>query len=90
MSTKPVVAVAGASGNLGSHITEAFLSEPFRSKFKNVVLLTRKHSPQMGEWASQGGSVVVYDDANLPESLAGIDVLVNAYVPLRFSASIRQ
>jgi hypothetical protein len=35
---------------------------------------------QLEEWPGKGGKVVVYDEAQLRDSLKGVDVLINAQV----------
>ncbi|KAF3939754.1 hypothetical protein ABW19_dt0209094 [Dactylella cylindrospora] len=81
MSDLPVVAVAGATGTLGKALVGALLDPQFRSKYKDVVVLSRNtKSPQIEEWVNQGAIAKEYnvdDDASVKEALAGVDVLVN-------------
>jgi NAD dependent epimerase/dehydratase family enzyme len=77
---RPVVAIAGATGSLGQHITETLLEPAFFSQLSSIVLLSRKkqeESRQLQEWAGKGAKVVVYDEKDLAGSLTGVDVLIN-------------
>lgn len=77
---KPVVAIAGATGHLGQHITNTLLAPSFSSSFSRIILLTRSSptsSTQLQTWQDQGAEVRQYSEDNLSASLSGIDVLVN-------------
>lgn len=80
LSHRRAVALAGATGKLGKHITNALLQPEFMSTFSSVTLLSRQKqegNAQLEEWARKGAKVVVYDEARLVDSLQGVDVLVN-------------
>jgi putative NADH-flavin reductase len=81
-SDKPTVGVAGANGKLGIHVINALISENFRPNFGSVVALVRESAPQYTRdiWQRQGVTVRIYNEKNMTESLAGIDILINAYV----------
>jgi len=70
---------AGATGELGKHITNTLLQPDILSTFSGLVLLSRQleGNPQLEEWAQKGGKVVVYDEAQLRDSLKGVDVLIH-------------
>lgn len=82
MNSRPVVAIAGASGHLGRHVASAFLSSPFRDQFSNVILLSRQDSSfsslpdTLGKYTSR-----VYDENNLVDALRDVQVLVNTVGP---------
>lgn len=42
--SRPVVAVAGATGHLGRHVASAFLSPRFNNQFSDVIILSRNES----------------------------------------------
>lgn len=78
----PTIAIAGATGLVGKHITNALL-QAFKQKFQDVILLSRKaSSPELDEWAQGGAMIRVYDEKHLSKSLEGIDILINASVLL--------
>lgn len=80
-SARPTVAIAGATGKLGKHITNTLLQLDILSTFSGLVLLSRQKpegNPQLEEWARRGAKVVVYDEALLCDSLKGVDVFINA------------
>jgi len=81
-SNRPTVGVAGANGKLGIHVINALISENFRPNFGSVVTLIRESAPQYTRdiWQRQGVIVRIYNEKNMAESLAGIDILINAYV----------
>ena len=79
-SHRRAVALAGATGKLGKHITNALLLPEFMSTFSSFTLLSRQKqegNAQLEEWTRRGAKVVVYDEARLVESLQGVDVLIN-------------
>lgn len=84
MSTNslPTVAIAGATGSAGKPITSAFLSLEFRSKFKNVILLTRQTSSKDRQdklrIPTKGAVIREYSEDKLTEALDGVDIVVNA------------
>lgn len=71
------VAIAGATGNLGSHVARAFLSPEYRTRFQDVVVLSRAESKAAAELAAAGAKLRVYDEDNLAQSLQGVDVLIS-------------
>lgn len=79
MTARPAVAIAGATGRLGAHVADAFLSAEFLPSFSNIILLTRRiPDPIPNSWAN--AKVVTYDESNLVEALSGVDVVVSTYV----------
>ncbi|EGX90723.1 isoflavone reductase family protein [Cordyceps militaris CM01] len=92
MSTSRVVAVAGASGNLGAKITEMLLQPPFRQRFAQVVILARSSSTEVKRLASLGAVVRQYSDDNLEDALKHVDVLINTIGPAghKFKAKLLQ
>jgi hypothetical protein len=53
-SARPTVAIAGATGELGKHITNTLLQPDILSTFSGLVLLSRQKpegNPQLEEWA---------------------------------------
>lgn len=80
--SRPVVAIAGATGHLGRHVASAFLSPFFRSKFSDVILLSRKESSDIAGFESTANYTVrKYDEDNLDKALQGVQVLVNTVGP---------
>ena len=81
-AVKPVVAVAGGTGKLGSHITAALLSSQFRPSFKEVGLLTSNTSSEAAQkFASQGAKTVgvnYSDEKSILSAIHGVDVLINS------------
>lgn len=80
MSSRPTVAIAGATGNLGAKIAAGFLTPPFRAAFRDVIVLARSRSANAETLVSQGATLRLYTEDSLSEALAGVDVLINAYV----------
>jgi NAD dependent epimerase/dehydratase family enzyme len=78
MSGLPVVAIAGGTGNLGSHLTKAFLLPEFRNLFSKVIVLARSESPKTEEFADAGAEIRTYSDDDIAPALDGVQVLVNA------------
>lgn len=81
MSGKPSIAVAGATGHLGQHITTALLSPEFRPQFDQVILISRQSAsshPQLSKWQEQGAVISSYDENNLSACLGDATVYVNA------------
>ncbi|KAJ9627284.1 hypothetical protein H2203_003746 [Taxawa tesnikishii (nom. ined.)] len=75
------VAIAGATGHLGQHLTNILLSPTYRSSFASIIVLTRqdpKSSQLLSKWQSSGAQIRSYDSDNMASSLSGIDVLINA------------
>ncbi|KAK6357909.1 hypothetical protein TWF730_007266 [Orbilia blumenaviensis] len=81
MAKLPVIAVAGGTGVLGKEIVRALLDPKFRSKYQDVILLTRKAtSSDALDWTSKGATVREYSEDNdqtITDALVGVDVLVN-------------
>lgn len=77
-SSRPVVAITGATGHLGRHIASAFLSAPFREQFADIILLSRQESSQKADDKFISRK---YDENNLVDALKGVQVLVNTVGP---------
>ncbi len=79
---KPVIAVAGATGDLGTRLTNTFLSPEVRDRLSGFVALARRHTPSTEKWKSLGAEVRIIenesDEDDLVMALDGVDVLVNA------------
>lgn len=88
--SKYVVAIAGATGNLGSIVSKTILTEPYLTHFSRVSLLVRDpSSPAAQELKDLGGEPVKidFDDAtSLNDSLEGVDVLINVLGTTHHSA----
>ncbi|OBZ65409.1 hypothetical protein A0H81_14542 [Grifola frondosa] len=79
---KYVVAIAGATGNLGKEITHVFLTE-YNKFFARVLALVRDPtSPGAQALALQGAEVHAVDESNpgvsLGMALQGVNIVVNA------------
>lgn len=83
MAELPVVAIAGATGNLGHEIAKAFLLPEWRERFQKIIILVRKESQQTRDLHAAGTEVRIYDEENLAKSLQRVDVLINVYVWLQ-------
>ncbi|CAG7919860.1 unnamed protein product [Penicillium olsonii] len=82
--TGPVVAIAGATGHLGKHVTNAFLSSAFYDKFSEIVLLSRKEPSLLQPSEVRAGVKVTtrtYNEDNLEDALQGVNILVNTIGP---------
>lgn len=81
----PSVAIAGATGHLGQHITAAFLSPTFQNMFAYVILLSREppsDSSQLAKYKYHSKAVFrQYDENNLAGTLDSAAILVNAIGP---------
>jgi uncharacterized protein YbjT (DUF2867 family) len=81
-SAKPVIAVAGATGDLGTRLTSTFLSPELQDRLSGVVSLARRHTPRTEKWKDLGAEIRIIDDQSdeddLVMALDGVDVLVNA------------
>jgi len=79
---RPIVAIAGGTGSLGSHITTALLSPQFRSSFKEVRLLTQNTASEKAQsFAAKGAKtfgVNYTDEQTVLSAIHGADVLINA------------
>ncbi|EXJ68869.1 uncharacterized protein A1O5_07801 [Cladophialophora psammophila CBS 110553] len=80
---KPVVAVVGATGDLGTRLTGTFLSDELRTRLSGFVLIARRHKASTQRWAERGAEIRIieedaYDENDLVMALDGIDVLINA------------
>ncbi|KAJ5574653.1 hypothetical protein N7450_008552 [Penicillium hetheringtonii] len=81
-ASRPVVAIAGATGHLGRHVASAFLSPFFRSKFSDIILLSRKDASSIAGFESNAEYTVrKYDEDNISKALQGVQVLVNTVGP---------
>jgi len=85
-SGKPVVAIAGGTGDLGQTVARVFLDEAFRPSFSRVLVLTRNTtSPSARALAGLGAELHQTtwssddeeDAKKLRETLRGVDVVVN-------------
>ncbi|KAJ5905196.1 uncharacterized protein N7473_002112 [Penicillium subrubescens] len=80
--SRPVVAIAGATGHLGSRVASAFLSSPFNEQFSDVILLSRnKPSPESTPKTGGRYTTRKYDEDNLVDALRGVQILVNTVGP---------
>ncbi|CAG8906455.1 unnamed protein product [Penicillium egyptiacum] len=82
--TRAVIAIAGATGHLGKHVTTAFLSSTFQDEFSEIILLSRNESCLFQPSSSQSGVKLTtrrYNENNLEEALQGIQILVNTIGP---------
>lgn len=77
----PAVAVAGGTGNLGSKIVKQLLASSSLPRFRELIVLARAESDKTREFQSQGASVRIYSEDNLPKALDGVDVLINTVGP---------
>lgn len=83
-TTRPVVAIAGATGHLGKHVTNAFLSSAFHDKFSEIILLSRKEPSLLQPSEVRAGVKLTarkYNENNLEEALQGVQILVNTVGP---------
>ena len=78
MTSLPTVAIVGATGNLGYHIVQAFLSSTFRRSFQEIIVLVRSESKQSSDYASAGAKVRKYSEEDLVSALEGVEILINA------------
>lgn len=78
---KPVIAIAGATGDLATRLINTLLQTELRSKIGSLILLSRRHTPRTKHWESRGAKVCIVDESSdereLVGALAGVDVLVN-------------
>ncbi|OAA71139.1 isoflavone reductase family protein [Cordyceps fumosorosea ARSEF 2679] len=81
MADLQTVAIAGASGNLGSKITESILQSLYKNKFKQIIILARSQSAAVERLASMGAIVRIYSEKNLTRVLSDVDVLINTVGP---------
>ncbi len=80
-SQAPCIAIAGATGSLGKHITNTLLEPSIFSQLASLVILFRKKpedSTELRRWAGKGAKIVVYNEDDLASDLEGVDVLVNS------------
>ncbi|KAK5059970.1 hypothetical protein LTR84_009853 [Exophiala bonariae] len=79
---RPVIAIAGATGDLGSHLVKAFLAADVISQLSGLILLSRRHTPLTETWKAKGAQVRIVDEAGdigeLVDALEGVDILINA------------
>jgi hypothetical protein len=80
---KPTIALAGATGRLGSHILSALLSPTFSPSYAAIIILVRPDSKSTipAHFDSSTIQARVYDPANIAASLTDIDVLISAVGP---------
>ncbi|KAG8932662.1 hypothetical protein FRC02_000765 [Tulasnella sp. 418] len=83
MSTLPAVALAGATGNIGSHIARGFLTSESRSSFSDIIILTRDLNNEVAQGfkANHGATirqVDFNDEASIEKALEGVTVVVDA------------
>lgn len=80
MTSRPVVAIAGATGHLGKHVTSAFLSSPLNRQFSEVILLSREGGSVQDRQSPSSNvklTARTYTEGHLAEALKGVDILVN-------------
>lgn len=81
-TVRPVVAIAGGTGKLGSHITTALLSLQFNPSFKEVRLLTANASSEIAKSFEAKGAKTVgvnySDEQSILSAIHGADVLINS------------
>ena len=81
-AVRPVVAIAGGTGQLGSHITNALLSPEFNPSFKEIRLLTSNVSSEKAQsFASKGAKTIgvnYSDEQGILSAIHGADVLINS------------
>jgi uncharacterized protein YbjT (DUF2867 family) len=79
---RPIIAIAGGTGKLGSHITAALLSPQFSSSFKEVRLLTSNPSSDVAKSFSSKGAKTIgvnyTDEQSILSAIHGADVLINS------------
>jgi uncharacterized protein YbjT (DUF2867 family) len=79
---RPIVAIAGGTGQLGRLITNALLSEQFSSFFKEVRLLSSNTSSEAAHLlASRGAKIIEVnysDEQSILSAIYGADVLINS------------
>lgn len=79
---RPIVAIAGGTGKVGSQITAALLSPQFSSSFKEVRLLTSNPSSDAAKgFASKGAKTIgvnYTDEQSLLSAIHGADVVINS------------
>jgi NmrA-like family len=79
---RPVVAIAGGTGQLGSHIMNALLSPQFSPSFKEIRLLTSNVSSEKAQlFASKGAKTIgvnYSDEQSILTAIQGADVLINS------------
>jgi uncharacterized protein YbjT (DUF2867 family) len=82
LDAKAIIAVAGATGDLGTRLINEFLGKDVRSAIAGVIALVRKRSVKTQVWEKQGVEVRTIDGSSsqqdLVKALDGVDVLVNA------------
>lgn len=80
--SRPVVAIAGATGHLGQHVASAFLTSPFRDQFSGIILLSRNEASSVTFPAEKGTfKLRKYDEDNLQDALRDVQILVNTVGP---------
>ncbi|KAF3910370.1 hypothetical protein ABW20_dc0100751 [Dactylellina cionopaga] len=81
MTKLPVIAVAGGTGALGKEFVCALLEFRFRSKYEDVIILTRNtNTPEVKNWVLKGASARQYsvdDYQSIVDAIAGVDILIN-------------
>jgi uncharacterized protein YbjT (DUF2867 family) len=81
-AVRPIVAIAGGTGNLGKHITAALLSPQFNPSFKEIRLLTANTSSEVAKsFAAQGVKTIgvnYSDEQSILSAIHGADVLINS------------
>ena len=94
-SALPNVAIAGATGYLGSQVLKVLTDPNFRSSFNEVIVLKRRKASSSTSSAPEQTNqpdpntttdsplytTRYYDPSNLPASLTNIDVLINTIGP---------
>ncbi|KPI43229.1 uncharacterized protein AB675_7163 [Cyphellophora attinorum] len=82
LDAKATIAVAGATGDLGTRLIHGFLDVDLRGGSAGLIALVRKESDKTQEWEKQGVEVRTIDGSSSQQDLVGaldgVDVLVNA------------
>ncbi|KAF4554489.1 Hypothetical protein D9617_4g002440 [Elsinoe fawcettii] len=75
------LAIAGATGNLGQHLMKVLLSPQVRSRFRDVIVLSRAESDVTREWSRQGATIALWTEDNIKQILSAVGILVNLVGP---------
>jgi uncharacterized protein YbjT (DUF2867 family) len=82
LDAKPAIAVAGATGDLGTRLIHGLLDDDLRGGSAGVIALVRKGSDKTQEWEKQGIEIRTIEESSSQQDLVGalngVDVLVNA------------
>jgi thioester reductase-like protein len=82
LDAKATIAVAGATGDLGTRLMDGFLADDLRDGPAGIIALVRKRSDKTHGWEKLGAEIRIIDGSSseqeLVMALEGVDVLVNA------------